>query len=120
MGRFLLAAVLFGGSISTAAADYEKIFAKVDPAVAVIHTVERGVVADGPPGQVSQAGLGSGALVTTRGYVITAAHVVHTADLVEVEIANCFRTTEAVTASYPAKDLALLNLDEIPADIKPL
>ena len=120
MGRFLLAAVLFGGSISTAAADYEKIFAKVDPAVAVIHTVERGVVADGPPGQVSQAGLGSGALVTTRGYVITAAHVVQTADLVEVEFANGFRTTAAVTASDPAKDLALLKLDEIPADIKPL
>ncbi len=120
MSRLLLAFVLIGGTISTAAADYEKIFAKVDPAVAVIHTVERGVVTNGPPGQVSRAGLGSGALVTTRGYVITAAHVVQTADLVEVEFANGFRTTAAVIASDPEKDLALLKLDEVPGDIKPL
>ena len=103
-----------------AAANYERLFAKVDPAVAVFYTVERDVVTNGPPGQVSQAGLGSGVLVTTRGYVITAAHVVQTADLVEVEFSNGFRTTAAVTASDPGKDLALLKLDKIPADITPV
>lgn len=116
----LLAAALACLPVAAGAAGYEKLFAKVDPAVAVIYTVERGVVAGGPPGQVSQAGLGSGVLVTTRGYVITAAHVVQTADLVEVEFSNGFRTTAVVTASDPGKDLALLKLDEIPSGITPM
>ncbi len=105
---------------SSFAANYEKLFAKADPAVAVIYTVERDVAPDKPNGQVSQAGLGSGVLVTTKGYVITAAHVVQTADLVEVEFVNGFRTTAAVKASNPAKDLALLKLDKVPEDIEPL
>ncbi len=115
-----LALMLTVAAHDAVAADYQRLFAKVDPAVAVIYTVERGVVANGPPGQVSQAGLGSGVLVTTRGYVITAAHVVQTADLVEVEFSNGFRTTAAVTASDPEKDLALLKLDKIPEGITPM
>ena len=64
-------------------------------------------------------GLGSGFLIDHEGHVMTAAHVVQTADLVQVEFTNGKKVTAAVVASDPVKDVALLKLDAMPEGIEP-
>ncbi len=50
---------------------------------------------------------------------MTAAHVVQTADLVEVEFVDGKKVTASVVASDPGKDVALLKLDTLPPNMKP-
>lgn len=58
-------------------------------------------------------------LIDDEGHILTAAHVVQTADLVEVEFTDGTKTTAAIIVSDPDKDVALLKLDRIPHGIKP-
>ncbi len=101
-------------SMAVGAEDYSELFEQVDPAVVTLHTVERNPSPNSPTGAVTQPGLGSGFLIDGEGHVMTAAHVVQTADLVEVEFVDGARVTAAVISSDPIKDVALLKLDEIP------
>ncbi len=110
--------LLIAGLILSAGAlaeDYSALFEEVDPAVVTLYTVERNP-APSPTGAVTQPGLGSGFLVDGDGHVMTAAHVVQTADLVEVEFVDGTRVTAAVVSSDPIKDVALLKLDQVPED----
>ncbi len=93
------------------------LFKRVSPAVVVLHTVQRGPAQQG--GQMSFEGLGSGVLVDDT-QIITAAHVVQTADQVEVEFKTGQRIFAAVISSDPLSDLALLQLEEEPADVRPV
>lgn len=61
-----------------------EIFKKVDPAVVVVHTNEKEIAPVSGAQPVSVAGMGSGVLLSTDGKVLTAAHLVQTADAVEV------------------------------------
>ncbi len=101
------------------AADYRKLFREADPAVVVIYTVERQIAPGSRLGEVALPGLGSGFLIDKDGHVITAAHVVQTADLVQVEFVDGAKVTAAVIASDPVKDVALIKLDKIPENIEP-
>jgi serine protease Do len=79
--------------------------------VVVIRAVETNVIA-GPPSQPAIAGgLGSGVLISTDGEIMTAAHLVETADTVFVEFSNQEIFTAKVIASEPAADVALLKLN---------
>ncbi len=98
---------------------YRKLFERAEPSVVLLKTVSREVSPQSPTGAVSQAGIGSGILVDHDGYVMTAAHVIQTADLVEVEFYDGWTTTAAIIFSNPAKDVALLKLDKVPESIKP-
>ncbi|MEL6300108.1 MAG: trypsin-like peptidase domain-containing protein [Pseudomonadota bacterium] len=113
---FLIAALLglFGSQLSVAN-DVVKTFKKVDPSVVTIHTVGR--TTNGFGGQTSMAGLGSGVVIDKQGHVMTAAHVVQTADLVQVEFVDGFETTAAIVYSDPARDVSLLKLDELPKNL---
>lgn len=115
---FVALAVLIFAS-SAQAADYRKLFEKSNPSVVVLYTVERQVAPNTDSGEVALDGLGSGFVVDEEGHVMTAAHVVQTADLVQVEFLDGTKVTASVVASDPVKDVALLKLDSIPPDMKP-
>src|SRR2546425_4192981 len=77
----VLSAVLLGAAPPCATAQsLSEIFKRVDPAVVVIHTKEKEIPTIPDTQPVSVAGLGSGVLVSSDGQVLTAAHVVQTAD----------------------------------------
>lgn len=119
MVNLLRVSIIVGGLAlfeAGAARDYSALFEDVDPAVVTLHTVERNPAPGSATGAVTQPGLGSGFVIDAEGHVMTAAHVVQTADLVEVEFVNGTRVTAAVISSDPIKDVALLKLDEVPDD----
>ncbi|MCH9694414.1 MAG: trypsin-like peptidase domain-containing protein [Gammaproteobacteria bacterium] len=104
---------------TASAADYRKLFEDADVSVVVIYTVERQVDARSGLGEVALPGLGSGVLIDDEGHVMTAAHVVQTADLVEVEFVDGTKVTASVVASDPIKDVALVKLDKLPERVRP-
>ncbi len=93
------------------------LFKEVSPAVVVLHTIERAPSRQG--GQTSLEGQGSGVLVDNE-QIITAAHVVQTADQVEVEFMSGERIYASVISSDPTSDLALLQLEEAPEGVRPV
>jgi len=91
-----------------------ELFKRVDPAVVVVKTTHQHVVA-GPKKQFTTLpGLGSGVLISQDGKVMTAAHVVQTADEVKVEFGTGETIAARVLTSEPAADVALLQLDRVP------
>ncbi|MDJ0761330.1 MAG: trypsin-like peptidase domain-containing protein [Woeseiaceae bacterium] len=115
----LLAASCLWLSCDALADSYRKLFADAEPSVVTVYTVSRNAAPESPTGSVSQSGIGSGFLVDDEGYVMTAAHVIQTADLVQVEFADGWSSTAAIIYSDPAKDVALLKLDKLPENPRP-
>jgi S1-C subfamily serine protease len=63
--------------------------------------------------------LGSGVLVSAEGVVITALHVVEGADTIELTFANGETTDATVVEEQPQKDLAFLQVDQLPDGVAP-
>lgn len=106
-----------------AAGSLAKIFKRVGPSVVVIRTSEH--VAAAMPGapsgtMMSIAGVGSGVLVSADGKVVTAAHVVQTADSVDVEFIGGTVVKARIVAADAAADVALLQLERVPPHIAPV
>jgi S1-C subfamily serine protease len=113
----LLSCALVGPGRAVAAdATLSDVFKRVNPAVLEIHTLGTDVARDGTARQVNVAGLGSGVLISTDGKVLTAAHVVQTADAIEVEFLGGEKIRARVVASEPAADVALLQLEREPRE----
>lgn len=91
-----------------------QIFKRVDDAVVVVRTNERVVSSNDVRQEVTTAGLGSGVLISDDGKVLTAAHVVQTADAVAVEFASGTLVGARVVAADTAADVALLQLESVP------
>jgi serine protease Do len=115
----LLSVFLLGTGCATQSQDFSKVYSKADPAVVVIMTTEKTpTLTDRGIKQAKGKGLGSGVIIDPDGLILTAAHVVDTADAIEVELHDERRRKAQVIASVGAGDLALIRLldppDELP------
>ena len=71
----------------------------------------------GDPGVQRRAGLGSGVIVSDKGYILTNHHVVESVDQIEVALADARKVTARVVGTDPDTDLAVLKIDlpQLPA-----
>jgi serine protease Do len=91
-------------------------FRRINPSVVVIHA--KGEDVEGPGGLTRFNETGSGVLISADGKVMTAAHVVHSMDQVNVEFLGGETVSAHVVSSETAADLSLLRLDHVPAGSK--
>jgi len=70
----------------------------------------------GEQGTMPQAGLGSGVIISTEGFILTNNHVVEGADEIEVQLNDSRKARAKVIGTDPETDLAILkiNLDRLP------
>ncbi len=109
------ALVMLGSGCATQSQDLSRVFEKVDPAVVVIMTEEmRATLTDEGIQKARDRGLGSGVIVDTEGLVMTAAHVVDTADNIMVMFRDGRERKAQVITSSEISDLALLRIIDPP------
>ena len=109
----LAAAALWAPWSAALAQTVGQVFQRVNASVVVIRTKERAVTAQGQA--ASESGVGSGVLIAADGKVLTAAHVVQTADEITVEFLSGEAIGARVVASEPEADVSLLQLERPPA-----
>ncbi len=97
---------------AVAAQSMREIFRRVTTSVVVVHAQKKALTPSETP-QPDQ-NMGSGVLISADGKVLTAAHVIQTADRIEVEFAGGERVAARILASAPFADVALLQLDKVP------
>jgi S1-C subfamily serine protease len=99
------------------AATLGEVFKRVNGAVVMVvaESKARGASGGGRPGVVG--GVGSGVLISQSGKVLTAAHVVDSADQVRVQFAGGVVATARVVSSDPVADVALLQVADVPARV---
>jgi S1-C subfamily serine protease len=94
-------------------------FRKVSHSVVIVRTKQ--VDLTPLPGQVVSVvdGLGSGVVISADGKILTAAHVVQTADVAWVEFQDGREVSAHVVGSDVRADVALLKLDSLPKGLAP-
>ncbi len=94
------------------------IFKQVDSAVVVVQTNHTDVVTGPRRSMNSLPGAGSGVVITPEGKVITAAHLVQSADEIIVQFVNGASVKAKILSSDPAADIAMLQLEKVPDGVK--
>jgi S1-C subfamily serine protease len=92
----------------------EDLFDAVHQSVVLVRTGERMIIARDGIAFLPIMDQGSGVLISEDGDVLTAAHLVQVADVVQVEFADGATVDARVIASEPTADLALLQLERVP------
>jgi serine protease Do len=116
---FVLTLLTFSISIMTSGQQLRDAFRKVSQSVVTVRTkrVEQAPSSGEPMAVID--GLGSGVLVSNDGKVLTAAHVVETADVACVEFPDGQQIMAHVIGSDVRSDVALLQLTQMPQGIAP-
>jgi len=119
--NFLVLIVLITQSSGCASKGLSDAFKQVDPSVVVIHTADSKQFATDKGTLMSntEQGLGSGVIISADGKILTAAHVVQTADKLSVKLNDGRQFLAKVLSSAPFADLALIKLIEPPANLSP-
>ena len=93
------------------AQDYRDLFKKLDPSVVTIYAIQ---VVNGKGGAQPQRSVGSGVVVSKDGDIMTAAHVVHTADQILVKFVDGTVVPAKVASSVSGADVALIEVEKLP------
>jgi S1-C subfamily serine protease len=91
-----------------------RLFAAVDPGVVEILATQAGPPVPQDSRLEPVRGLGSGFLISRDGLIMTAAHVVHVADVVSVRYGGGEVTSAHVVASDALADVALIRAERVP------
>jgi len=94
-------------------------FRKVHQSVVIVRTKEIDLPSSSKQVISVIDGLGSGVLISADGKILTAAHVVQTADVASVEFPDGQEITARVISSDVRSDVALLQLKRLPSGIIP-
>ena len=98
-------------SLSGYSQKLSELYNEVKSSVVVINVLNMSSQSiDGKIQKVAEASLGSGVLISKDGMIWTAAHVVHSADLVEVEFLDGDVYEAEVISSNPQADVALIKI----------
>lgn len=92
----------------------EDVFQRVQSSVVTIKAVSPTGLKDRRGTEVSMAEVGSGVLISEDGKIMTASHVIQTADKVTVEFMDGTKMDARVLSSVQAADIALIQLLEPP------
>jgi len=98
------------------AQELRDLFRQVKASVVTVRTVERDINPQSKGEFVKTPGIGSGVLISADGKVMTAAHLVQSADRVVVEFTEGKEIPAEVIASVITADVALLKLEWVPTD----
>ncbi|MBF8150600.1 trypsin-like peptidase domain-containing protein [Winogradskyella sp. F6397] len=101
---------------SVNAQDLSLLFEQLDPSVVTIEVVEYKVK---DRQLTSTGGLGSGVIINKEGFIITASHVVESANKISVKFQDGTTMPADVISSSTAADVALLKLRVVPPNLKP-
>jgi len=97
--------------ISAQDGSLEAVYDRVHGSVVTIYTIGRTGLTDASGQAATESGVGSGVMISEDGKILTAAHVVQTADAVRVEFADGTVLPAKVVGSSPLADVALVQLD---------
>jgi serine protease Do len=118
------AALVLGLSAPCHARELRELYRAAAPAIVLIKTMQTDMVqtsrAEDQPQFTTSGGLGSGALISADGRVLTAAHVVQSADTVAAIFQDGTQVPARVITSAPFSDVAIIQLETVPKDIAPL
>ena len=117
----LMTCMLTGCATVRAQQPLEDVFDQIKASVVTLNTLSRAIDAtSGDKVLAASTGLGSGVLIDTEGHIMTAAHVVQTADAILVTLADGSRIEAEVISSDPMVDLALVKLKQpVPPGVAP-
>ena len=118
---FVLSLLTFSTlSVTTNAQQLRDAFRKVSQSVVIVKTKRVEVAPSGDEPAAIVDGLGSGVLISNDGKILTAAHVVQTADVASVEFPDGQEIPARVIGSDVQSDVALLQLKEMPKGVAPV